>query len=106
MPCITCVSWRRSGKPGDAHVGRCERDNAPAHSNYHCWQHKSKQSERHLGLTHDEVTWLQGHPTYPAAAGLIRLYRMVVDAPNDPGARGIFAAALADWRERNKSGRR
>jgi hypothetical protein len=99
MPCVTCEHWNRI----DGHAGRCGRDQAPAHSNYHCIYYRSKASDNHLGLTFVEIDWLQAHPTWPAAKELIGLYRMVVDAPNDPGARGIFAAALGHWRTRNKS---
>lgn len=51
-----------------------------------------------LGLRQDEIDWLRKNATKPTAAALIRQYQMVCDCPSDPGARGIFAGMLHDWR--------
>lgn len=58
-----------------------------------------------LGLTDDEVIWLRcNNGTNRTATALVNLYHMVVDSPNDPGARGLFAAALKDWRNAIENG--
>lgn len=51
-----------------------------------------------LGLTDGEVAWLKGHRDHATAKTLISLYNMVVSCPSDAGARGLFAAALDEWR--------
>lgn len=52
------------------------------------------------GLTDEEVAWLRANrKTNQTATNLVSLYNMTVDCPSDPGARGMFAAALADWRQ-------
>ncbi len=57
-----------------------------------------------LGLTDAEVEWLRENMnTDETAKALVRQYQMVRDCPQDPGARGVFAAMLADWR-REKGG--
>lgn len=56
-------------------------------------------SER-LGLTDEEVLWLQAKLGRDDVAGrMVRQYQMVVACPQDPGARGIFAAMLSEWRK-------
>jgi hypothetical protein len=99
MPCAGCISWVRP-ETGPKNIGTCELDASPAHSNYHCKRYRPKGSPRHLGLTWEEIDWLHAHASYPAARELITLYRMVCAAPNDPGARALFAVTLDKWRAR------
>jgi hypothetical protein len=54
-----------------------------------------------LGLTDEEVLWLQTHRENADARKLINQYQMVVACPRDPGARGIFSAMLDEWRRSN-----
>ncbi|KQP53064.1 hypothetical protein [Methylobacterium sp. Leaf106] len=52
-----------------------------------------------LNLTDAEVEWLRANASSNSVAdGLIRQYQMVVACSQDPGARGVFAAMLDDWR--------
>ena len=52
-----------------------------------------------LGLTDEEVAWLQANrDSDREARQLVTLYNMVVACPRDLGARAIFAAMLDDWR--------
>ena len=52
-----------------------------------------------LGLEDDEISWLRTNAGRDKDAdSLIAQYQMVVSCPDDPGARGIFAAMLDDWR--------
>ena len=55
--------------------------------------------EETLGLTDREIAWLRNNAVKAEAQSLIRQYQMVVSAPQDPGARGIFAAMLDDARK-------
>lgn len=58
-----------------------------------------QDNEHRLGLTDEEVAWLQSNMGKDETADrLIRQYQMVVVCPRDPGARGIFSAMLTDWR--------
>ena len=55
-------------------------------------------SDNRLGLTDDEIELLRINSDMDWAKNLINLYNLVVAQPQDPGARGLFAAALREWR--------
>lgn len=104
--CLHCGNWTRV--PGrNRHIGRCDLDNQISHAGYGCTRFEQRNPTVHrLGLTDDEVAWIRQHRHAPVSKTLIRLYRMVQACPSDPGARGIFAATLANWRrERDRMSR-
>lgn len=112
MPCFSCQRWQKpdrgSGRRSDnlRAMGWCRHDKRPSHPGYHCTHYLAPAlREDRLGLTEPEIVWLRAHRTRVREHELITLYRMVCACPRDPGARGLFAAALNAWRaERERSG--
>lgn len=108
MTCQSCEYWNAAppAKPRRAQpVGSCKLDQRPCHAGFHCFRYNSRQGrDRRLGLTSIEVAWIKANQgTSVDADNLVILYNLVADCPADPGARGIFAATLADWRRRRNT---
>lgn len=98
--CLRCRFWEPPKRR--VRIGWCYEDQQPAHAGYWCGKFQSATADthkEHLGLTDQEIEWLRNHRHRSISRSLIRLYRMVIDCPTDPGARGIFKATLEDWRK-------
>jgi hypothetical protein len=113
VTCSTCTYWRKppplrpdQRAPKNGQLGLCLLDRRESNPNYRCNRYQLQRSQEaeqaRLGLTVAEVIWLREHATDSTAATLIGLYNMVVAAPQDPGARGVFAGARDEWRRRRQ----
>ncbi len=76
-----------------------------SHPHYNCAKYAVAGDPNRLGLTLEEVAWLDDpeNARSPKGRELIGYYQMVAAAPGDPGARAFFAAALETWRRRSNT---
>jgi hypothetical protein len=97
--CLRCRFWEPPKKR--LRLGYCYQDRQTSHAGYLCGKFQSAEAlahKEHLGLTDEEIEWLRNHRHRAISRSLIRLYRMVLDCPADPGARSLFAVTLDEWR--------
>jgi hypothetical protein len=101
--CLTCRHWQApkvAGRGRAQRPGRCGLDNRLSHPGYTCERFAIRPGMlvKILGVTEEELRWLQAHPADPVTRQLRARLDDIQAASASEAAEAAFLAVLEAWR--------